>query len=98
MIMKRSKIPVVSSGGLRTGMDVAKSLVMGASLTAMALPVLRPATKSPEDVKKFINNVIMELKSVMFLLGAKNIKELARVPYVATGELAIWKDYADKTL
>ena len=98
MIRKRSKIPVVSSGGLRTGMDVAKSLAMGASLTAMALPVLRPATKSPEEVKKFISNVVLELKSVMFLCGAKNMKELAQVPYVATGELAIWKDYADKNL
>ncbi|MEM0154290.1 MAG: type 2 isopentenyl-diphosphate Delta-isomerase [Methanothrix sp.] len=98
MIRKRSKLPIVSSGGLRTGMDVAKSLIMGASLTAMALPILRPATKSPKEVEKFINNVILELKSVMFLLGAKNLKELAKVPYVVTGELAIWKDYADKNL
>jgi isopentenyl-diphosphate delta-isomerase len=98
MINLHSKIPVVASGGLRTGLDVAKAIAMGSSMTAMALPVLRPATKSPEDVKSFIEKIIRELKSVMFLLGAKNIDELKRVPHFFVGELAQWKEYADKNV
>ncbi len=96
MIRKHSKIPIVASGGIRTGMEIAKAIAMGASLTAMALPVLRPATESADSVQKFIEKIILELKSVMFLLGAKNIGELRKTPYVITGELATWKEYADK--
>jgi len=96
MIKRHSKLPLVASGGIRNGVEMAKAMAMGASLTAMALPILRPATKSAKDVKDFISKLLVEFKSAMFLVGAKNIDELRRVPFVITGELAIWKDYADK--
>ncbi|MCL4372428.1 type 2 isopentenyl-diphosphate Delta-isomerase [Candidatus Marsarchaeota archaeon] len=96
MIRKASDIPIISSGGLRTGMDIAKSIAMGASMTAMALPILRPATESASSVKRFISKVLLELKAVMFLLGARNVEELRRTPCVITGELALWKDFSDK--
>lgn len=95
MIKRGSRLQAVSSGGLRTGMDLAKSIAMGASMCAMALPVLRPATKSAKDVKDFMGRIILELKSVMFLLGAKDLDELRKTPYIITGELRAWKDYAD---
>jgi isopentenyl-diphosphate delta-isomerase len=98
MINLHSKLQVVASGGLRTGLDVAKAITMGAAMTAMALPVLRPATKSPEEVKSFIEKIVMELKSVMFLLGARNVEELRKVPHLFVGELAQWKEFADKNI
>ena len=96
MAARSVRLPVVSSGGLRTGLDVAKSIALGASMTAMALPVLRPAATSAKAVKDFIERILLELKSTMFLLGARNIEQLGKCPFVITGDLAIWKDYFDK--
>ncbi|RLJ09456.1 MAG: type 2 isopentenyl-diphosphate Delta-isomerase [Candidatus Aenigmatarchaeota archaeon] len=73
------KVPVIASGGMRTGIDCAKALCMGASLVGMALPLLKPAMESSNAVKEKLETVIMELKTVMFLLGVKNLKELRKV-------------------
>ncbi len=84
------KIPIISSGGMRTGIDVAKALIMGASMTALALPILRPAIESDLAVKKRLEQLIYELKAVMFLTGSKNISELKNAKYIITGELKDW--------
>ncbi len=90
MVKKAVKIPVVSSGGLRTGLDMAKSIAMGASLCATAWPLLRPATISSGEVKRKLEELIYGLKTAMFLTGCKNIKELGNSRYVVTGELKDW--------
>ncbi|MFI5412409.1 MAG: type 2 isopentenyl-diphosphate Delta-isomerase [Candidatus Micrarchaeales archaeon] len=92
MVRNSVKIPVVASGGLRSGIDIAKSIVMGASLTAAAWPFLRPATVSAEKVQEKMEEMIYGLKSVMFLTGCKNIKELSQLKYIMTGELRHWCD------
>lgn len=90
MVKKAVKIPVVSSGGLRDGLDMAKSIAMGASLTAAAMPFLRPATISAEKVREKMDEFVYGLKCAMFLCGCKNISELSRAKYVMTGELRDW--------
>jgi len=69
-------IPVISSGGIRNGIDAAKSVALGASLAGLALPLLKPALQSSEKVKSVLAQIIMELKTSMFLVGAKNLAEL----------------------
>lgn len=78
-VVKSVKIPVIASGGIRNGNEVAKAIAMGASLAGFALPLLKPATESSESVKKHLEKMISQLKDVMFLVGAKNIKELRKV-------------------
>ncbi len=90
LVKKAVKIPIVSSGGLRSGLDVAKSIAMGASLAASALPFLRPATISADKVRETMEEFIYGLKCAMFLCGCKNISELQRAKYVITGELKDW--------
>jgi isopentenyl-diphosphate delta-isomerase len=70
------KVPVISSGGIRNGIDAAKSIAMGASLVGLALPLLKPATISSDAVKDVINRIIDELKVSMFLTGSENLLEL----------------------
>ena len=70
------KIPVIASGGIRNGIEAAKALSMGTSLVGLALPLLKPACNSAEDVKKVLDKLILELKTVMFLTGSKDLKDL----------------------
>ena len=70
------RIPLIASGGIRSGVESAKALAMGASLAGMALPLLKPATKSGEAVKAVLEKHIGELEKSMFLVGARNLNEL----------------------
>jgi isopentenyl-diphosphate delta-isomerase len=81
---------VIASGGIRCGTDVAKSLALGASLASMSSPILQPATKGPEEVKKALQFVIDELRNAMFLTGAESIQKMQKVPVVLTGKTAEW--------
>ncbi len=82
---------VIGSGGVRTGMDVAKTLLLGADCSGLALPVLRAALKGPDKVIKLLEKIIKELKTTMFLLGCENINTLKKDGrYIITGELKDW--------
>jgi isopentenyl-diphosphate Delta-isomerase len=82
------RLPLIASGGLRDGLEVAKCIVLGASMAAMAYPFLRTAAQSRESLFAFADIVLAELKSTMFLVGAKNIAALASSRYILTGMLA----------
>ena len=78
-VVKSVRIPIIASGGIRTGVEVAKALAMGASLAGMALPLLKPATESWRAVKEHLEKIISQLRDAMFLVGARNLKELRKV-------------------
>jgi isopentenyl-diphosphate delta-isomerase len=78
-VVKSVKVPIIASGGIRNGAEVAKAIAMGSSLVGFALPLLKPATESPEAVKKHLEKIISQLRDAMFLVGARNIKELRKV-------------------
>jgi isopentenyl-diphosphate delta-isomerase len=87
-VRRAVKLPLIASGGLRNGLEVAKCIALGASMTAMAYPFLRAAAHSGESLFAFADTVLAELKSTMFLVGAKNTTELASSRYILTGMLA----------
>lgn len=70
-------IPLIASGGIRTGLDCAKAITMGASLVGFALPLLKPALASHQAVVSRIQRFEKELKVAMLLTGAANIGALA---------------------
>jgi isopentenyl-diphosphate delta-isomerase len=82
------KLPLIASGGLRNGLEVAKCMALGASISAMAYPFLRTAAQSLESVFAFADTIVAELKSTMFLVGAEDIRALSRSRYILTGALA----------
>jgi isopentenyl-diphosphate delta-isomerase len=70
------KIPLIASGGMRTGLDCAKALAMGASLAGFALPLLRPAMESHKEVTKKLEALAGEFRKAMLLVGARNIHQI----------------------
>ena len=89
-VVQSVNLPVIASGGVRSGIDIAKSLALGASLAGMASPILRPATKDSNKVKKALQFIIEELKNTMFLVGAESTQKLRKAPLVLTGKTAEW--------
>jgi isopentenyl-diphosphate Delta-isomerase len=89
---KAQGLDVISSGGVRNGLDVAKSLSLGAILAETALPMLKPATKDTKAVVTAMNPYIRALRISMFLTGCTNVKQLARVPLVVLGRTREWLD------
>ncbi len=67
---------VIASGGVRTGVDVAKSLAIGANAAAAALPFLEPATISADAVLRRIERTIAALRIAMFASGTRRVGEL----------------------
>ena len=73
------RLPIIATGGIRNGLDVAKSLALGASLAGIAHALLKPAIKGKEFTVSELNIIIKELQMAMFLLGIDKIKKMATV-------------------
>jgi len=83
-------IPIIASGGIRDGVEVAKAVALGASLTSLSQPVLQAAVKGVKETKDVISLLIEELRSVMFLIGAPSIQKLRKSQVVIRGQTAEW--------
>jgi isopentenyl-diphosphate delta-isomerase len=67
---------LIASGGLRNGLDIAKSLALGADSAALASPVLKAAVKSTAAVHELLSRLISELKLAMFCTGSTRPNDL----------------------
>lgn len=83
-------IPVIASGGIRDGVDIAKALALGASLTSISQPVLQAAVKGVKETKSVLSLLIEELRNVMFLVGVDSVQTLRGAPLVVTGKTGEW--------
>lgn len=70
------KVPLVASGGMKTGLDAAKAITIGADVVGFARSLLKAATESADEVVKVMEQIEFELKMTMFGIGVKNITEL----------------------
>jgi len=86
------KIPIISSGGLRSGVDVAKCIAIGASVAGLAHPMLKHAAESYASLTHFIEETIQQIRATMFLVGAKDTQDLSIADYVITAPLRYWID------
>lgn len=71
-------LPLIASGGLRSGLDCAKALAMGASAASFALPLLKAAVHSADAVVRVLEDFAAELRKTMLLVGANSLDELKR--------------------
>ncbi|ELY59108.1 isopentenyl pyrophosphate isomerase [Natronococcus amylolyticus DSM 10524] len=84
---------VVASGGVRSGLDIAKAIAMGASAGGLAKPFLGPAGQGADAVVDLLETLELELRTAMFVTGAASIEALGEREYVLTGRT---KEYLEQ--
>lgn len=82
---------IIGSGGIRNGLDVAKTIALGANLAGFARPVLLAFLENQEQgVVDWIKQVKLELETAMLLTGVTDLQGLRNAPRTYTGKLRQW--------
>lgn len=82
---------VVATGGVKSGLDVARAIALGASLGGIARPLLQAVREGgAAGANAFVDAVAAELRAAMLLTGSANVEALRRAQKVVVGELALW--------
>jgi isopentenyl-diphosphate delta-isomerase len=83
--------PTICSGGIRNGLQAAKALALGADLVGIGLPVLRELEKGgKKQLIDYLQQIIFELQTAMFLTGANRIEVLQEKPLLIKGKVKEW--------
>jgi isopentenyl-diphosphate delta-isomerase len=71
---------LVASGGMRTGLDAAKAIALGADSVGFGRSLLDAAVQSVEDVSRRLERIEFELRAAMFGIGVSDISTLKHHP------------------
>lgn len=72
--------PIFASGGVRSGMDAAKALALGANMVGVAGPFLRAAAQGKDAALELAEEMVEVLRTVMFCVGASSVEALRHTP------------------
>ncbi|MEP7274201.1 MAG: type 2 isopentenyl-diphosphate Delta-isomerase [Acidobacteriota bacterium] len=85
------KLDLIASGGIRSGVEAAKALALGARLVGVALPVLRAYVSAGIDgVESFLRGFCAQLRVAVMLCGCTRLEELTRDRAIVGGRLLEW--------
>ena len=85
-------LPVVASGGIRSGLHVGRAVALGATAAGIAGGVLKAASLGYEETLTEVQQLIHEFRVAMFLTGSCSVYEMRKARYVLTGETREWAD------
>jgi isopentenyl-diphosphate delta-isomerase len=83
-------LPTIAVGGVRSGVDAAKALALGAVAAGVGRPLLVCASEGEDAVLRWLNGFEVQLRSAMFLSGAHRVKDLAQATRVVLGATSEW--------
>lgn len=84
-------VTLIAAGGLRTGLDAARAIALGADLAGLALPVFRAQQRAgAAGARAALEAIVKGLRQALVLTGSRTPAELRRRPKVITGELKDW--------
>jgi isopentenyl-diphosphate delta-isomerase len=82
---------IIATGGVASGMDVAKAIVLGATACGIARPVLQALVEGgPAAAHAYLDRVDAELRAAMLLVGAGDLSALRTVPRLLANDLREW--------
>jgi isopentenyl-diphosphate delta-isomerase len=82
---------VIATGGISTGLDVARAIALGATAAGIARPVLRALVHGgPSEAVGCLARIETELRAVMLLTGCRNLSDLRKAPRIIGGALQRW--------
>jgi isopentenyl-diphosphate delta-isomerase len=90
VVASRAGVPVIATGGVRSGLDAARALALGAVAVGVARPLLQAARSGDDEVAAWIERFRDGLLGAMFLTGSATAGDLRRAPYVLGGETESW--------
>jgi isopentenyl-diphosphate delta-isomerase len=90
--VRDAELPVVATGGVRTGLDAAKALALGAGLVAVGRPMLLAACQGPDALDDAIHQMLAELRVAMFLTGSGTTADLPAARHAIFGRTREWLD------
>ncbi len=96
IVLANVGLPLIATGGVRSGLDAAKGIALGATAAGMAKPMLEAARESADAVVAELRAVIEELKAAMFLTGASSIGELQDRQVIINPPTATWIELAEE--
>ena len=90
---RTTHVPLIATGGIRNGLQMAKAVLLGADVCGIALPFLRILSKEgTEGVERYIDNLKQEFCFSLYLTGSANIGEFRNKNFVLTGRLREWAE------
>ncbi len=90
-LVAREGLTPIATGGITTGLDVARAIALGAQAAGMARPILAAYERGgASEAGRVLDRVERELRAVMTLVGAKDLDALRSTPRVIGPELARW--------
>lgn len=91
LVAKEPLETIIATGGVASGLDVARAIALGASAAGIARPVLKALqTGGEESAHRFLDGVEAELRATMLLVGARDLAALRRARRFVVGELRDW--------
>ncbi|MFX1482080.1 MAG: type 2 isopentenyl-diphosphate Delta-isomerase [Promethearchaeota archaeon] len=88
MVLDSTELDVIATGGIRSGLDVAKALALGSVAAGVAYPLLRPAVHgSALDTVVELERILEGLRVAMYLTGSQKVEDLSSKKLILNGKL-----------
>jgi isopentenyl-diphosphate delta-isomerase len=82
---------ILATGGIKTGLDAAKAIALGAHAAGLARPVLQALVSGGREAAvRLLEGIEAELRAVMLLVGAGNVRALRKAQVMMSGDLPRW--------
>lgn len=88
-------LPIIATGGVRTGLDAAKAIALGATAVGIGRPMLQAVLAGNGAADAWIAAFDHELRTAMFLSGGRNVADLRTAPRIVSGPTADWLRHLD---
>lgn len=93
VVLANVGLPIIATGGIRDGLDIARALALGATTGGIAHRILPAALESAEMVHQELTMILEEVKAALFLAAAPDLATFRSRHAIVTGRSRDWLDH-----